>query len=191
MDNFLFYLTEGIRHIFDPEGPDHLLFIVSFCLPYGLRDWKRLAGLVTAFTVGHSLSLLLSVFEIVRIDQALVETLIPLSILLSCLFNYLLFFRPRARTASVKIAYPLLLAFGLLHGLGFSDYLRMMLFADDSIVLPVLGFNLSIEVAQLVIVGVVLFVFGALLGRFPQRQRVVLSGVNTLVILLVIGMMRG
>ncbi len=183
MTDFYFYCLEGIRHILDPQGLDHLLFIISFCLPYGLRGRKKeLVGLITAFTVGHSISLILAAGGWVSVDTETVELLIPLSILLSCGGNFIFLTKRTDPGQRRQFIYPILLAFGLLHGLGFSNYLRAMLFSDESIVLPVLGFNVGIEAAQLVVVGMLLLLFKIFLPASDLRRRQVLGSLNGLLV---------
>ncbi|WP_067147044.1 HupE/UreJ family protein [Pseudotamlana agarivorans] len=151
MSDFFLYFKQGVFHILDLNGLDHLYFIISFSLLYSFEKWKQVVGLVTAFTIGHCLTLLLSGLNIISINPNLVETLIPITILLSCANNFWVLLSNK-RNNHLVVTYPILLCFGLIHGLGFSNFLRMMLFEDDSILSPLLGFNLGIELAQLIIV---------------------------------------
>jgi hypothetical protein len=146
------YLDQGIFHIMDLQSLDHLCFIISFCLLYSLKDWKDIVGLVTAFTVGHCITLVLSGFNIITFKPVLVETLILITILCSCTNNYWCLFRKKQSNPSTLLTYGILLIFGLIHGLGFSNFLKMMMFEGDSIILPLLGFNIGIEIAQLIII---------------------------------------
>ncbi len=114
MNDFIFYLREGINHILDPEGLDHFYFILSFCLLYTFKDWKKILGLVTAFTVGHCLTLFLSGLELVSINAETVEFLIPLTILLSCVNNYWLILKGERSKQQLLITYTILLVFGLI-----------------------------------------------------------------------------
>ena len=190
MSDILFYLNEGVNHILDLSALDHLYFIISFCLLYTFKDWRKLLGLVTAFTLGHCLTLFLSGLELVFIDSDLVETLIPITILISCLNNYWLIFKDKSSNQSLGITYGILLAFGLIHGLGFSNYIKMMLFDDESIVLPLLGFNIGIELAQLIIIALFLGVM-ALLSLITTQLKWVRLTVNSIIVLLVLLMMFG
>lgn len=153
------YIQLGIEHILDTDGLDHLYFIVSFCLMYSLRDIKKIAGLVTAFTIGHSITLALAALNIFKLDPELIETLIPVTILISCVLNYWSIFKTKEyKSPKDGLIYSVILFFGLIHGLGFSNFLSAMLFEGDSVVTPLLGFNIGIEVAQLIIVVVVLLI---------------------------------
>lgn len=154
MGDFTFYVRQGIDHLLDPTGLDHFYFIASFCLPFTWKDWRKLAWLVTAFTLGHSITLALATLGYVSVNMDLVEWLIKLSILASVLLNFWRIGRPSEGT--VKTLFPVLLLFGLLHGLGFSNFLKSMLFDGEGIVLPLFGFNVGIELGQLLAVAVIM-----------------------------------
>ena len=156
MTDIWFYLKEGVQHILDFDGLDHLYFIISFCLLYTFKDWKTLLGLVTAFTLGHCLTLFLSGLNIFTINSETVELLIPITILMSCLHNFWMLLNDKQSKQQHIFTYLILMIFGLIHGLGFSNYIKMLIFDDQSIVLPLLGFNLGIEIAQLLIIALFL-----------------------------------
>lgn len=147
------WLKTGFEHITDLQGYDHILFIMALCGVYALNEWKKILILVTAFTIGHSISLFLSVYNIVRVDAAWIEFLIPLSILCTTIYNLA---TGESENKSMKLPYTFALFFGLIHGLGFSNYLRALLGSEESIFIPLLNFNIGLEIGQLV---VVLFVF--------------------------------
>ncbi|MEM1337587.1 MAG: HupE/UreJ family protein [Bacteroidota bacterium] len=183
------YIQLGIDHILDPEGLDHLYFIISFCLLYTLRDLRRIVGLVTAFTVGHSLTLALAALDRIAIAPNVIELLIPITILISCLLNYWTILRKNDyRKTKGYAMYGIILFFGLIHGLGFSNFLSAMLFDGEHIVPPLLGFNLGIEVAQLLIVFVLLLGL-SLSDRLLGRKKAVRIVLNTIVIALVLRML--
>jgi hypothetical protein len=158
---FLVYLRLGFDHIADLGAYDHILFIVALSAGYGLIDWKQLLVLVTAFTVGHSVTLALATLRLISISSALVEVLIPLTILVTACYNAVEARGsrdvpgPGRRTHQVK--YALALGFGLIHGLGFSTFLRAVLGEEESIALPLFSFNVGLEVGQIGILSVVLF----------------------------------
>ena len=185
------YIQLGIDHILDPEGLDHLYFIVSFCLLYTIKDLRSIAGLVTAFTVGHSITLALAALDTIYVDPDLIETLIPITILISCLLNYWALLKESTyRAPKGYMIYFVILFFGLIHGLGFSNFLSAMLFEGESIITPLLGFNIGIEVAQLIIVFVVLLVI-SLSDRLLKLKKAVRLVLNTVVTLLVFQMLLG
>ena len=191
MIDFWFYLKEGINHILDLDGLDHFYFIISFCILFSIKDWKKIVGLVTAFTLGHCITLFLSGLELVTINADTVELLIPITILLSCLNNFYVLLKDKQTKQQLVITYIILLVFGLIHGLGFSNYIKMMLFDGESIVLPLLGFNVGIELAQLVIVTGLLIFISTLQIIVKSHIKWVRFGVNAIIFFLVLSMIFG
>jgi len=153
MGDFGFYLREGFYHITDWKGYDHILFVMALCLPYAAKDWKKIVVLVTAFTIGHSVTLALSVFDAILISSKWIEFLIPVTILLTSLGNLL---QQHTTDQQPKLRYAAALLFGLIHGLGFSNYLKSMLGKSETIVTQLLAFNVGLELGQLLIVLFVL-----------------------------------
>jgi hypothetical protein len=151
---FQTYFELGYRHIADWQAYDHILFLLALCAVYSLRDWRRVVGLVTAFTLGHALTLVLAGLDLVRLSQAWVEFLIPVTIVLTALYNV----GTKEGHRGWAWVYGITLCFGLIHGLGFSNYFRSLLFPDeaDQLVSQLLAFNLGVEAGQLVIVALVL-----------------------------------
>jgi hypothetical protein len=182
--NFGLYFNLGIEHITDPFGYDHILFIVAMSSNYRVFQWKNIALLVTAFTIGHSIALAMAVLEIVPVNSALIEFLIPITILVSCIRNMSFpqaDMHPHSQVAVKKnyLAYILILIFGLIHGLGFSNFLKETLVANESIFTPLLAFNLGLEVGQLIIVFICLLInllFLDLLRKHPRDWTMVISG---------------
>jgi len=185
------YIQLGIDHILDTEGLDHLYFIVSFCLMYSIRELRKIAGLITAFTLGHSITLALAALDKIYVNPDLIEWLIPITILISCLLNYWTLLKESDyRAPKGYLIYIVILFFGLIHGLGFSNFLSAMLFEGESIVTPLLGFNIGIEVAQLIIVFAVLLLL-SLSDKLLKRKKAVRLVLNTIVTLLVLRMFLG
>ncbi|MBT3244678.1 MAG: HupE/UreJ family protein [Bacteroidetes bacterium] len=178
MSTFQLYLTLGLQHIADFKGYDHILFIITLCAVYQLRDWKNILILVTAFTIGHSLTLVLATFNIVRISGDLIEFLIPVTILLTAVGN-ILQKKDSFSKSHHRYKYGLAMFFGLIHGLGFSNYLRSLLSSEDSLAGPLFSFNLGIEIGQLIIVSIFLL-FGLLLLNLmkfkPREWNLLISG---------------
>jgi hypothetical protein len=166
MNSFQLYFKLGLQHILDLQGFDHILFVLALCAVYIFRDWKKILILVTAFTIGHSLTLALATFNVIQIRSDVIEFLIPVTIAITAFVTIL---KPKPSTGrGVQLNYPIALFFGLIHGLGFSNYLKALLGKEASIWQPLLAFNIGLEVGQIVIVGVFLLVT-SLLG---------LAGVN-------------
>ena len=162
MNSFELYFRLGLQHILDINGYDHILFVLALCAVYIPRDWRKIIILVTAFTIGHSLTLALATFKVVEIRSDIIEFLIPVTIAITAFVTIL---KPRPSSGkNVQMNYLLALFFGLIHGLGFSNYLRELLGKEAIIWKPLLAFNLGLEAGQLVIVGVFLLMTSILVG---------------------------
>jgi hypothetical protein len=170
MSEFTLYFGLGKDHILDyRNGYDHILFVVALCTLYMVRDWKKLLILVTAFTIGHSITLALATLEIISVNQAWIEFLIALTIFFTAVSN--IFRKTEISDRTTYINYGYALFFGLIHGLGFSNYLRSILGKDRSIVSQLFAFNLGLELGQIIIVGIFLFVAVILVDLFTVNRR--------------------
>jgi ABC-type antimicrobial peptide transport system permease subunit len=149
LSDFPFYFILGLEHILDWQGYDHILFIIALSGSYSWSDWRQVLLLVTAFTIGHSLTLALSVFNLVTLTPAIIEFLIPVTILITTGFQIIY---KQQNNTNWRMLYGLALAFGLIHGLGFSNYLKSLLGKDISIVNQLLAFNVGLECGQLLVV---------------------------------------
>jgi hypothetical protein len=187
MSDFFIYLGLGFDHITDPRGYDHILFVVALCTIYTLRQWRQVLILVTAFTIGHSITLALATLRLIEYSTDFIELLIPVTILITAITNFF-YKEPRTRLMSANSTkeptrpwrYGLALAFGLIHGMGFSNYLRSLLGREASIVEPLLAFNIGLELGQLLIVSLVLglsFVVVDLLRNSRLRWTLIVSGI--------------
>jgi hypothetical protein len=178
MSLFELYFKLGLQHIADLKGYDHILFILTLCAVYSLKEWKKVLVLVTAFTIGHSLTLALATLDLIRVDGDLIEFLIPLTIFVTAIAN--LFVRNQKRNSGLYyLRYAAALFFGLIHGLGFSNYLRSLLGSERGLVLPLFSFNVGIEVGQIIIVSLIMLltkVVVDLLGLPKREWHVLLSG---------------
>jgi len=154
----LTYLRLGLHHIADLRGYDHILFVAALTVAYRPSEWRRLLWLVTAFTLGHSITLALATLNLVRANAGLVETGIALTIVISSLMAIALAVRSETAPAAQgqALRYTLAAVFGLIHGLGFSTFLRSLLGGEESIFVPLLSFNVGLELGQLLIVAGVL-----------------------------------
>lgn len=156
MSEFWIYFQIGLKHVLDIHAYDHVLFLIALAIPFSFKDWKRVVLLVTLFTIGHSMALMLSVFEIVTIKVNVVELLIPITILTTALFN-LFTAGKSSKKERINLVFFITLFFGIIHGLGFSNYFKSILGGTaSSKVLPLSEFALGIEAAQVVVVFVVL-----------------------------------
>jgi hypothetical protein len=160
MNEFGLWFSTGVEHILDLQGYDHILFVTLLTLAFPFNEWRKLLVLISAFTIGHSVSLALSVTKQISLPQAWVELLIALSILASAAYQLALYRTKESKTPS--FLYIVITFFGLVHGMGFSFLLRSMLGHEHSVILPLLYFNLGLELGQIIIVVIVL-VFSLLL----------------------------
>ena len=155
MQDLGFYFDLGWHHIMDWGALDHLLFVLALCAIYVLANWKQVLVLVTAFTIGHSLTLALSVYDVIRVNGRWVEFLIPCTIVATAIFN---FFQRDFSAKSLRLNYFLALFFGLIHGMGFANAIRFMLAKDQSLGWSLFGFNIGLEAGQIVVVTGILLV---------------------------------
>jgi ABC-type transport system involved in multi-copper enzyme maturation permease subunit len=172
MSDFWIYFKIGLNHVLDIHGYDHVLFLIALTVPYAFKDWSRLLILVTIFTIGHTLALMLSVFNIISVKVNLVELLIPITILITAFFN-LFTAGKSSKQESITFIGAITLFFGIIHGLGFSNYFKEILpgKATDKLV-PLLEFALGIEAAQIIVVLAVLILSFIVqtLFRFNKRD---------------------
>lgn len=158
MNEFNLYLKLGLEHVLDVSALDHVLFLAALVIPYLFKDFKKILLLVSLFTLGHTLALFLSVFKIVQVNASFVEFLIPLTIAITALY-YVFNSNGSKGKNSISFVAGVTLFFGLIHGLGFSNYFKMMV-TDNSfdVIIPLISFALGIEAAQLIVVFIVLCV---------------------------------
>lgn len=168
MSDFSFYFGLGWEHIMSWDAMDHLLFIAVLAAIYIIHDWKQVLILVTAFTLGHSLTLALSVLDIIRFSQTWVEFLIPCTIVITAISNL---FQKKFTPRSIRINYFLALFFGLIHGMGFANTIRFMLAQDQSIGWGLFGFNVGLEAGQIVVVSALLLLTEVIVNAVKINRR--------------------
>lgn len=179
MQDFWLYFGLGRAHIADLNGYDHILFVVALCLPFLLKDWKKILILVTAFTIGHSITLALAAFDKLNVPSDWIEFLIPVTILITAWSNVskkktnALYpsQAPGSSNKSINLSYVLALFFGLIHGLGFSNYLKSLLGKSNSITGELLAFNLGLELGQLIIVFIFLLIAQLIVNILKTDRR--------------------
>ncbi len=168
MNDFTFFFDLGWQHIIGKDALDHQLFIIALSAIYLLNNWKQVLILVTAFTVGHSLTLALSTYEVISVSSKWVEFLIPLTIVITALQNLI---KTEHHYGQYRWQYFIALFFGLIHGLGFANTIRFMLAESQSITMPLLGFNVGLEVGQLLVVGLVLLISYLVVNTLHLRRK--------------------
>jgi hypothetical protein len=172
MSQFWIYFQIGLKHVLDIYAYDHVLFLIALAVPFSFKDWKRIVLLVSLFTIGHTIALMLSVFGIIAVKVNVVEFLIPITILITALFN-LFTAGKSSKKESINLVFFITLFFGIIHGLGFSNYFKTILGGTPSSKLLPLGeFALGIEAAQIVVVFIVLILSYIVqtLFRFSKRD---------------------
>ena len=168
MQDFMLYLKLGWEHIVSLDALDHQLFVLVLMAIFVFKDWKKILWVVTAFTIGHSITLALSVFDILRAPAKWVEFLIPLTIVITALDNILMRNKPQNL---MKMNYYFALFFGLVHGMGFANTARMMMSKEESIFVPLLGFNIGLEVGQIAVVIVIMILHFVMLTLFKVNKK--------------------
>jgi hypothetical protein len=165
MADFIFYFKEGWFHILSKGALDHLFFIVVLCVGYTFSQWRNILLLVTAFTIGHSLTLFLSVLDIIRFNDKYVEFAIPCTIVVSAALNL---YRRNQLEKTARMQYLLALLFGFIHGMGFANSIRFMLSSDQQLLVSLFSFNLGLESGQIFVVLLLLF-FVWLMARISLK----------------------
>ena len=188
MSEFWLYIKLGFGHVLDWHAYDHILFLIVLTVGYTFNNWKLILVLITLFTLGHTLALFLAMYDVVSVNSKLVEFLIPLTILITGLFN--IFTAKNTSTHSrAGVLYGTTLFFGLIHGLGFFRYFKAVSSNAGSKILPLLEFSLGIELAEIAVVVIVLLIgfLGQTILRFPKRDWILI--VSSIVIGIVVPML--
>ncbi|TAE01160.1 MAG: HupE/UreJ family protein [Bacteroidetes bacterium] len=196
MNPFETYFLLGLEHITDANGYDHILFIVALCAVYQIYEWKKLLFLITSFTIGHSITLALATLQVLQIPSDFIEFLIPVTILITSFLNFSESPQSSFNAASREKnqfslrRYFVAIGFGLIHGLGFSNYLQSLLGKQQDLFVPLLSFNLGLEIGQLLIVAVVSVITFLLVNVLMIKKRdlvLTLSGATAGISLILIG----
>ena len=187
MENIFFYTGIGFRHVMDLQAYDHILFLAALVLPFSFGNWLRVLWLVTVFTITHCLSLALSVYGIIFVDAGIVEFLIPLTIAITALVN--LWGTREGLTSFLTVHLSLTGFFGLIHGLGFSNYFKMLMAGEDDKLGPLLGFALGIELSQVVVVLAMMLLGYLVVRQIGLKKPYYVIGVSALILLITIPLM--
>jgi hypothetical protein len=170
VNDFNLWFSTGLTHIADWQAYDHILFLIVLCSVYTLKEIKKVMILITSFTIGHSITLALSVLSIISIKRQWIEFLIPITILFTAALNLYLINRPTPK--NFKINYFFALLFGCIHGMGFSLLLKSLLGKSETIIQPLLAFNLGLETGQAIIILAILLIFASLNILVKVEERV-------------------
>jgi len=183
MQDFFFYIKLGLQHVLDLGAYDHILFLTALALPFTFKQWKPVVVLATIFTISHCLALAVSVYDIMVMDVGLIEFLIPVTIVLTAIFN-ILYLKSAEEHKSVLLHGIATAFFGLIHGFGFSTYFKMLMAGEDNKLIPLLGFASGIEIAQVIVVLSVLSLAFLLQSRIKVKQSLFVLVGSILVILI-------
>lgn len=178
MHPFNFYLKLGFEHISNLAGYDHILFLIVLCAVYRIQQWKNILILVTAFTIGHSVTLALAALDAFSIPSNIIKFLIPATIFITALHN-VISEHPTGKSTKMGRNYAMALFFGFIHGMDFSNYFKALLMDPSSIVTPLLGFNIGIELGQLLVVFFIVsiaFIFLNVIGVKHRAWNLFVSG---------------
>lgn len=187
MDDVILYIKMGLYHVLDFQAYDHILFLIALAVIFSFHQLKKVLWLITFFTIGHTLTLALSAYGILKIDVKIVEFLIPVTIFITGAVNVYNSAKLNEKKENINLAFALI--FGLIHGLGFSNYFRMMIGKEEDKLLPLIEFAVGIELSQIIIVLGILIV-GSLvqsIGKVSKRDWVLVC--SSIVIGFVIPMM--
>ena len=179
MQDFLFYFRIGWDHIITDLALDHLLFILVLGVIFSLKDYKKLLILITAFTIGHSVTLILSSLEIITINSDLIEFLIPVTIAITAISNFIFINEPKKE---IRSHYLFALFFGLVHGLGFANTIKVMISSEQDLLMPLFGFNVGIEVAQIFVIAIALIFLETIIKFSPVTKKMVIMFVSAVVL---------
>ena len=186
MDEFQLYINLGLKHVLDWKAYDHVLFLIVLTVFYSFKDWKKVLWLITAFTLGHTLSLTLAAYNIIYVKMAIVEFLIPLTIFITAIYNI---FKVKSPPKNIKTNAFFALLFGLIHGLGFSSYFKILVDESEDKLLPLIEFAIGIEIAQITVVLFVLLFSFVVQNIFKRTKRDWVMIVSAIVIGIVIPML--
>jgi hypothetical protein len=186
MDEFIFYTEFGLTHVLDVQAYDHVLFFIVLTINYGFKDWKKALWLITFFTIGHTLTLTLSTYHLIYVKMDIVEFLIPLTIFITAFYNISTSKKiHKNKTIGSFFAFT----FGLIHGLGFSGAIRILIDDTDQKFLPIMEFALGIEIAQIVVVLIIFSLGFFVLNLFKIKKRDMVLVASSVVIGLIIPML--
>jgi len=188
MQDFWFYIQLGLEHVLDLGAYDHILFLAALAIPFTFKNWKQVVVLATIFTISHCASLAFSVYGIFSVDVGLIEFLIPVTIALTALFNFLRIFKKEQSTGIYFQALATAF-FGLIHGFGFSNYFNMLMAEEEHKISPLLGFATGIELSQVTIILLVLALAYVVQEIFKAKQSIFIGVISILIFFITIPML--
>lgn len=172
MSNFWIYFTLGLKHLYNINAYADILFLLALTVPYEFKSWKKILLLVSLFTAGHTIALMLSIFNIVTVKVSIVAFIILILLLITALYTIISTGKSNKKDSIVFIAI-LTSLFGIVHGLGFSNYFNSIVQGKptDKLV-PLFESSLGFGVSQIVVIILALllaYVIQTLL-KFSKRE---------------------
>jgi len=189
MSIFSLYFNLGTHHILDIDAYDHILFITTLLAIYQLKHWRKIAVLITAFTIGHASTLVLFTFDIISVQSDFVEFLIAVTIAITAISNIFFSLRKEINKYLYYSKYVISVFFGMIHGMGFSTYLKAMLDSTQNRLLALFAFNLGIEIGQFVVVTIILILSVLAFNFLRVKQKIwnyIISGIALFVSLVLL-----
>jgi len=187
MDEFELFLKLAFNHVLNWKAYDHILFFVVLAVIYQFKDWKKVLWLITLFTLGHTTTLGLATYNITRVDVKIIEFLIPLTILITALVNLLIADKKNYQRTNINLFFSFF--FGLIHGLGLSGFLKMIIEDNENKLFPLLEFALGVEIAQVAIVLLILIAGFIAIQIFKIKRRDWVLVISSIVIGIVLPML--
>mgnify|MGYP005995629271 FL=1 len=187
MDEFLLYVKMGLNHVLDFTAYDHILFLIVLAVIFSFHQLKKVLWLITLFTLGHTITLALSAYGVLKIDVTIVEFLIPVTIFITGVVNIINLNKTSSKKDNINLIFALF--FGLIHGLGFSNYFRMMIGREEDKLMPLIEFALGIEISQVIIVLGILIIGSLVQSTMKVTKRDWVLVTSSIVIGFVIPMM--
>ena len=187
MDDFILYIKMGLNHVLDFSAYDHILFLIALAVVFSFHQLKKVLWLITLFTLGHTLTLALAAYGVLKIDVTIVEFLIPVTIFITAVVNIFNLRSNARKKDNINLIFALF--FGLIHGLGFSNYFRMMIGREEDKLLPLIEFALGIEISQVIIVLGILIIGSVIQSTLRVTKRDWVLVTSSIVIGFVIPMM--
>lgn len=189
MSDFWFYFNIGLQHVLDWSAYDHVLFLMVLAVPYSFDNWKQILWLVTVFTIGHTISLVVAAFEFFTPESSKIEFFIPMTILVGAIYNVFLAGK-KSDESNFGMLLVFALFFGLIHGLGFSTFFVKLTAHLDSRTVPLVSFASGIELSQIIIIMAVLILGFIMQRMFRVSRKDWILVVSSIVIGLVIPMLK-
>jgi len=187
MSDFLLWFQLGLNHITDLQGYDHMLFLLITTVVFILRDIKKVLILITGFTLGHSITLVLSTLNIISLNTNLIELCIAITIFITSAYQ-IIRLNSKNNNVSLKFEFAIISLFGLIHGLGFSNMLKSLLGTEENIILPLFYFNLGIEAGQIIIVCIILTISTLIINKL-KANRIIYIATLSMIVLIISGNM--